>query len=365
MTNLVFRAGQECSVHLGRDSLDRLPTLLPDDCHTVALVADSQVDSYHGDRVAALLSERVQVERFWFPAGEASKTRAGKEELEDKFLARNLDRDCLVIALGGGVTTDLAGFVAGTYRRGLAWIAVPSSLLAMVDASLGGKVGVDTPAGKNMIGMFHSPQVVCIDIDLLTTLPPAELDHGLAEMIKHAVIADPSYLDALLRGAEKIRALDPTVLQDLIWRSVEIKTDIVAQDPREQNLRQVLNLGHTIGHAIEIASGYAVGHGRAVAAGLSVEASIACMAGFLPESERDRIRAALSQLALPLAPPAELSAPVIFEASRADKKGKRAEPRFVLAQAIGQMAKGPEGFGHQVDQALVLAAIEETRSCSV
>lgn len=361
---VAVEAARAYSVHIGEGVLDRLPAELPPGCPAVALVADEQVASLYAPRAEAVLASRVRTERFTFPSGEASKARATKERIEDAMLARGLGRDAALVALGGGVTLDLAGFVASTYQRGIPWIAAPTSLLAMVDASVGGKTGVNTPAGKNMVGTFFQPRAVLADLGCLSTLPRAELDNGLAEMVKHAVIADAAYLGDLIAAAEALRGLDPEAFARPVRRSVEIKAEVVSADPEERDLRQILNYGHTIAHAIESLSGYGTSHGRAVAAGVSVEAGIASSLGLLDPGERDRVRRALAQLELPLAPPPGMGHREILDATRMDKKGRRGRPRYALPEAIGRMARGPEGYGHEVEDAMVLAALEESRQAS-
>jgi 3-dehydroquinate synthetase len=254
-------------------------------------------------------------------------------------------RDSVVIALGGGVTTDLSGFVAATWHRGIPWIALPTSLLAMADAAVGGKTGVDTPAGKNLVGAFHPPVAVLADLSLLATLPPGEVSSGLAEMVKHAIVGDERLLDALVAASGAVRSVRPGVLGPLLLRSVAVKASVVARDPEERDFRQVLNFGHTIGHAIERVSGWAISHGRAVAAGMSVEAGIAVRMDLLTPGERDRIREALRRLGLPAEPPAGLGTDAILAATLADKKTRAGRVRFALPEAVGRMARGPEGFG--------------------
>lgn len=351
-------------VHIGVDVLARLPECLPVGCPAIALIADHQVASLYAGRTDAAAGSRVRKERFTFPAGEASKVRGVKGRIEDEMLERGLGRDAVVVGLGGGVSLDLAGFVASTYHRGMPWIAVPTSLLGMVDASVGGKTGVNTQRGKNLIGAFHQPLAVLADIRFLSSLPPAELDNGLAEMVKHAAIADAGYLEELIASAEHLRALAPDACAAAIRRSVEIKAEVVSADPLETDLRQVLNCGHTIAHAIETVSSHQVSHGRAVAAGLSVEAGMACSLGLLEAEQRDHLRSALARLGLPLAPPAEMDLHALVETTRMDKKGRQGKPRYVLLGALGRMARGPDGYAHEVDDVVVVDALKEARKCS-
>jgi 3-dehydroquinate synthase len=351
--------GRTYSVVVGERAVDRLGRELPDPCAAVALVTDSNLARLHRDRVIDALGAGRTVSAFEFPAGEQHKTRRTKERIEDAMLGEGFGRDCTVVALGGGVTTDIAGFVASTYMRGVPWIALPTSLLAAVDASVGGKTGVDTDLGKNLIGAFHQPRAVLIDLELMQTLPGPEVDNGLTEMLKHAVIADASYLRSLVNEADRLRSLDPAVLEIAIARSIEIKGEVVAADTEERDYRQVLNLGHTIGHAIELVSRYRVSHGGAVAAGLAVECEIAARLGLMPGSARKEVVAALERLGLPVAPPAGTDPGELLQATKRDKKGRAGRPRYALPAGIGEMARGERGFAREVPDDVVLSALEE------
>ena len=239
--------------------------------------------------MASLRAANLQAEAVVVPAGEAAKTLAQAGELYDRLLGARLDRGSVVVALGGGVVTDLAGFVAATYMRGIAWIAVSTTLLGQVDASVGGKTGVDHPRCKNLIGAFHQPAAVLADVSTLATLPEEEFRTGLAEVVKHAVIRDADLFSLLEAQVDRLLARDPQVLEDVVARNVEIKADIVMADPQESGLRRILNYGHTVGHALESVAmasagklgGQAVTHGRAVALGRMAEAHIALKRGLM------------------------------------------------------------------------------------
>ena len=338
---------------------DQVAAHLPERCAAVALIADDNVNRLHGDRVAGIIGRVAPVTRLTFPAGEGHKTRATKELLEDSMLAGGLGRDCAVVALGGGVTSDLAGFAAGTYQRGVPWLVVPTSLLAAVDASLGGKVGVNTEAGKNLVGLLHQPRAVVIDVDLIATLPAPEVDNGLAEMAKHAVIADRSHLHELVAAVVAIKALDPAALRSAIRRSVEIKAAVVGRDTGEQDLRQVLNFGHTIGHGVEAVSGWRIGHGCAVAIGMGVEADISCRLRLMDVAEREIMISAFTDLGLPVGLGEGLDPAALLEATRSDKKGRAGRPRYALPTRIGEMVGGPEGYTREASDEVVLAALKD------
>jgi 3-dehydroquinate synthase len=323
------------------------------------MVSDARVAGLYGDRVtAAVRSTGAQVDLVRFPGGERSKTRETWAALTDALLGHGLGRDGCLIALGGGVTTDLAGFVAATFMRGIPCVQVPTSLLAQIDASIGGKTGVDTPAGKNLVGAFLHPRLVVIDPLVLATLPDAELRSGLAEAVKHAAIADAEYLDLILRDAPRLLEREVHALTRVIVRSVRIKAAVVARDPAELGERATLNFGHTIAHAVERVTAYAVPHGFAVAMGMVVEARLGELMGLTPRGTADRIRAALSALGLPVGLPADLTADAILAAAATDKKARAGRVRFALLAEPGRAARAPHG-GWTFDAApdLVRAAL--------
>ncbi|HET6372645.1 MAG TPA: 3-dehydroquinate synthase, partial [Candidatus Polarisedimenticolia bacterium] len=231
-----------------------------------ALVTDSNVAPLHArPLLAALTAAGLPTMLIEFPAGEGNKTRSTKEAVEDALAAAGVGRDAAVIALGGGVVCDLAGFVAATYHRGIPYVQVPTTLLAMVDASVGGKTGVDTPQGKNLIGAFHQPAAVFIDTEYLATLPGRDYRSGLAEVVKAGAICDADLFELLRREAPRLLARDPSLVPEVIERSCRIKAQVVAADEKEGDLRKILNFGHTIGHALEAVTGFAMTHGEAVA----------------------------------------------------------------------------------------------------
>ena len=237
-----------------------------------ALITDSNVESLYAQPICRLLTEAgFSGEVFAFPAGEKSKTREMKAMLEDRMLQAGFRRDCFVLAVGGGVVSDLAGFLAGTYGRGVPFINYATSLLAAADASVGGKTAVDTPLATNLIGLFYQPKKVYIDIDCWSTLPGREIASGLAETIKHACLADADFFAYLEKHMEEIRAVSPDACEHIARRNCEIKYRVVMKDERESGLREVLNLGHTVGRAIETLSGYRLLHGEAVSIGLVKE----------------------------------------------------------------------------------------------
>lgn len=324
------------------------------------VITDNNVAPLHGNRVVSSLRavcERVDL--LAFPAGEAHKTRAQWAELTDLLLECGVGRDGCIVALGGGVTGDLAGFVAATYMRGIRCVQLPSTLLAMIDASIGGKTAVDTPVGKNLVGAFLHPRLVVIDPLLLGTLPDRELRAGLAEAVKHGAIADRRYLESIRDGAAALLARRPSALASLIHRSVVIKAGVVARDPSEQGERASLNFGHTIGHALERVSGYALPHGFAVATGMIVEAELGELLGVTDSGTAALLRAALRPLGLPTALPSGTVCDDVIAAAATDKKAREQRTRFALIRRLGEIARDAEGgWTVAVDLPLITRALE-------
>lgn len=327
-----------------------LDKILPRYCPAAgyALISDSHVGKLYGETIAEQLSGAGrQVELFTFPAGEWNKSRDTWASLSDRMLAAHLGRDCAVIALGGGVVNDVGGFVAATYLRGVPLVQVPTTLLAMIDSSIGGKTGVDVPAGKNLLGAFHQPSVVIADPELLGSLSSVQLAAGLAEAVKHGVIADADYFAFLEGEYAAIFAKHAPALERVVRRSVEIKAAVVAEDEREMGRRAILNFGHTIGHAIEATSKYEVLHGEAVAIGMVYEGRLAESLGIASPGVAQRIQGVLERLHLPVERPDGSHVEDLIAAMRSDKKVRNGEIRLALPRAIG-MAHGDDGAGWTV-----------------
>ena len=328
----------------------QLDTILREYCPAAAyaVISDSHVGKLFGeDMVKRLSALGSRAELLTFPAGEWNKTRETWASLSDRMLAAQFGRDSAVIALGGGVVNDVAGFVAATYLRGVPLVQVPTSLLAMIDSSIGGKTGVDVPAGKNLLGAFHQPRVVAADPDLLGSLSSVQLAAGLAEAVKHGVIADAAYFAFLEAEYAAIFAKHAPALERLVRRSVEIKAAVVAQDEREQGRRAILNFGHTVGHAIEATSKYEVLHGEAVAIGMVYEGRLAESLGIAAAGTARRITSVLERLHLPTERPDGSQVDDLLTAMRADKKVRAGQIRLALPSAIGT-AHGSDGEGWTV-----------------
>lgn len=341
-------AAGACPIHLGRGALAHLPALLGAHLpgRRAVVIADA--------RVAAHVPVPLEAPCLTFPPGEASKTRDAWADLTDRLLAMGLGRDGAVVALGGGVTGDLAGFVAATYLRGIPVVQVPTSLLAMVDAAIGGKTGVDVPAGKNLVGAFHPPAFVLIDPAVLASLPPREFRGGLAEVVKHALVADPDHFAWLEANPASLMAAEPATVDHLVDASVGIKVAVVAADERETGRRAILNAGHTVAHALEHATGYALHHGEAVAIGLVVETRLGEHLGHTAAGTSTRVAALLSALELPTALPAGLAADALLDAMRHDKKNRGGSLHVSLPRGIGE---APAPWTTAVTPAQVRAAL--------
>jgi 3-dehydroquinate synthase len=319
--------------------------------HRYAIITDSNVGPLYAKKVGDQL-EKGSVAILTIPAGESNKTRENWARLTDQMLTKRYGRDSAVIAVGGGVVGDLAGFVAATYMRGIPVVQVPTTLVAMVDASIGGKTGVDTPAGKNLVGAFHPPAAVLADPQVLATLPLREMRAGFAEIVKHGVIADEPYLRLVAISASEVLSGTTGSTSDrmlsLIVRSMEIKADIVSRDEREEGLRKTLNFGHTIGHAVELVSGYSLLHGEAVAIGMALESRLAEMIGVAQTGTAATITKVLQSSGLPTDLPPGIEPDAVIVAMRSDKKGVSGKTRVALPLRIGAMAGAEAGWTVQV-----------------
>jgi 3-dehydroquinate synthase len=301
----------------------------------VLLVSNTTVGPLYSDRLAAALAPRrcIEVE---LPDGESHKTLANVSRLLDVLIANRFARDACVVALGGGVVGDMAGFAAACYQRGIDFVQVPTTLLSQVDSSVGGKTGVNHPGGKNLIGAFHQPIAVFTDTDTLNTLPDRELRAGLAEVIKYGLIVDRRFFDWLEAHASALLAREPDALAHAIKRSCEIKAEIVGRDEREQGERALLNLGHTFGHAIESATNYTSWlHGEAVGAGMLLAADMSKRLGWMDAADVERVENILRRFGLPV-DVSTLSAGALAEKMKIDKKVAAGRIRLVLLKAIGK-----------------------------
>jgi shikimate kinase / 3-dehydroquinate synthase len=315
--------------------LDRLGELLASESITHLLViTDKNVAEHHSARVLdSLKCANFDPKLVILPAGESSKTLVTVSRLWQEMLQAGLDRKSTVIALGGGVVGDLTGFAASTFMRGIDWVSVPTTLLSMVDASLGGKTGFDLPEGKNLIGSFHAPRLVLSDPRVLGTLPEAELRAGFAEVVKHGIVADPELFDSCALGLTRVKETLPHIVR----AAAAVKIKIIEADPYERGQRTALNLGHTIGHAVELVSRYGIRHGEAVAMGLVAEARLAERLAVAKDGLSKQIAEVLESLGLPIHIPVELPRHELVRAMSVDKKKAAGIVRFALPAKIGRV----------------------------
>jgi 3-dehydroquinate synthase len=302
----------------------------------VAVVTNTVVAPLYLDKLVRLLSDAgKQVTTVVLPDGEEEKNWASLMRIFDVLLAEKCDRKTTLVALGGGVIGDLTGFAAASYMRGVPFVQVPTTLLAQVDSSVGGKTGINHPLGKNMIGAFYQPQAVIADTTTLNTLPPRELSAGLAEVIKHGAIIDAQFFDWIEANIGKLVAKDPSALAYAIQRSCEIKADVVRQDEREGGLRAILNFGHTFGHAIESGLGYGEWlHGEAVGCGMVMAADLSQRLGFIDEATKSRVTALVKAAGLPTVAP-DLGSERWVELMQVDKKNEGGQIKFILLKPLG------------------------------
>lgn len=308
----------------------QVPNLTHFPIQSPIIVTDENVAKFHLEKINNFLPDAKSVV---IPAGEEHKNLETISRLWKAFLVNGLDRRSTVIALGGGVIGDMTGFAASTYMRGIDWIAIPTTLLSMVDASLGGKTGFDLPEGKNLIGSFHPPKLVLADPSLLHTLPERELRSGMAEVVKHGVISDPELFAMCNRGMDWVKSN----LEDVVKRAMAVKIKIIEADPYEKGFRAALNLGHTVGHAVELVSKFNLRHGEAIAIGTVVEARYAARVGLAGQSTVEAIESTLSKLGLPTQIPDGMSRDEIIRSMRVDKKKNAKSIRFALPVEIGKV----------------------------
>ncbi|MBW2501843.1 MAG: 3-dehydroquinate synthase [Deltaproteobacteria bacterium] len=303
-----------------------------------AVIADDRVAALFGERIlASLHKEGLQAEIITFEAGENSKNLNTIAALASSLARMGFDRKDGLIALGGGVTGDITGFLAACYMRSIPFAGVPTTLLAQVDSSVGGKTGVDIPEGKNLVGAFYQPRAVFIDSVVLKQLPRKELLNGLAEVIKYGVIYDRDFFRFLEMSRREILALDLRILDDVIARCCRIKAAVVEADEKEADLRRILNFGHTIGHAVEAVSGYEMAHGSAVAIGMAAAAELAVLKGLMDTREKERLVGLIQDFGLPVSIPPEYDRTRIREFLQADKKTVGGRVFFVLPTSIGRV----------------------------
>ncbi len=312
-----------------REDLDNLQ-------RKVCIVTDSHVAALYLDEIASICGDLFsKVISFVFPAGEASKNMDTVQKLYLSLIENHFDRGDLLIALGGGVVGDLTGFAAATYLRGIDFLQIPTTLLAQVDSSIGGKTGVDFQQYKNMVGAFHMPRMVYMNTATLNTLPAEQFSSGMAEIIKHGLIRDEAYYRWISDHREGICGLDPELLEKMIYRSCQIKGSVVEEDPKEKGVRAHLNFGHTVGHAVEKLSDFRLSHGYSVALGMKAAAYLSKKLGYLSGEDISEMLSVFASFGLPVSLPLEEDSREILQATKSDKKMAGKQIKFIILTAVG------------------------------
>jgi 3-dehydroquinate synthase len=305
----------------------------------IVLVTDETVGKLYAEVFIANLQKKdLTIDEIRFLPGEKQKSLETASKIWEFFTQSGVERKSLIIALGGGVVGDLAGFAAATYLRGVPWLNLPTSLLAMVDSSLGGKTGINLAAGKNLVGSFYAPEAVLADLDTLGTLPDVEMNNGLAEVVKHGVIADPTLFEICEQG----ELISGKRLNEMVRRAMAVKIKIIQLDPYEGGIRESLNFGHTVGHAVEMASNFAIRHGEAISIGMVAETRISEELGLSNAGLAQRLSRTLSRIGLPVEIPPSLDRAMLLDTMQFDKKRLSGVLRFSLPISIGQVKNGIE-----------------------
>ena len=354
---------KDYNILLGSSVLTELPDYIKNNHGNkkIVIITDDNIKKLYGGEIIKLLKE-FSPYLISVQPGEASKSRETKQKIEDDLLDRKYSRDTLIIALGGGVMGDLAGFIASTFERGIQIVQVPTTLLAMVDSSIGGKTGINTKHGKNLIGTIYQPDAVFADLNFLNNLPEDEFLNGLAEIIKAAIVLDADILEFIEKNCEKILAKEEEILSHLIKRSIELKKDTVEKDEKEQGLRQTLNFGHTVGHAVEAYSDFNLKHGFCVSIGMAVESKIAFLLGELNEKEEQRIISILNKFSLPVKINKEVENKKLLDFMVSDKKARNQKPRFVILKDIGKIKQENNDFSFEIDDETIKKAIDACKN---
>lgn len=349
--------GYELSKHLVED----LERGLIGKCKKYAIITDSNVLNLYAKPIYdKLIHAGYSADIFVFPAGEKSKTRETKEMIEDAMLEKEYRRDCCIIAVGGGVVSDLAGFIAGTYGRGVPFINYATTLLAAEDASVGGKTAVDTPLATNLIGLFNQPKKVYIDIDCWKTLPVRQVRSGLAETIKHACLASMDMFQFLEENLDDVFGFQKFACEYITENNCQIKYNVVMKDEKESGLREILNLGHTVGRAIETVSDYKLLHGEALAIGMAAEVQLSARLGYMSEEEAQRVINLLERAGLSTTIPEGIDREELVHKLYTDKKVRDGKLRFVLQKGIGDVMEfAPGVYARPIEEELAREIIME------
>ena len=358
MMKIPAREPVSYSINIGFDLLSRPEEWLPQDSHTkkLVIITDDNINPIYGKKLAHTLNNYKPLLLSFLP-GEKSKNYQTKQLLEEQMMEHHCNRDTLILSLGGGVVGDLAGFIASTYMRGIPYIQIPTTLLAMVDSSVGGKTGINSDQGKNLIGAFWQPSCVVADLHCLMTLSPVHIINGLIEAIKVFMTNDLDHLNYVINHVNDIQHKDISILKKIVEEAIKIKVDVVSQDERESGQRMVLNFGHTIGHALEKVTDYKMLHGYAVALGILVEAKISQLSGFLSSEEYHIIRSLFLKLNILGSQLKNMNFNDIILATKSDKKTKSGNVRYILLKKLGEVYKDNTVFAHPVSDEMVNNAL--------
>lgn len=357
--NLDRKCSLSYDIRIGKDILDRITLLIAKNhkAGRYAVITDDCVGGLYGKKFLAALKEMgLNAFLIDFPAGESSKNIKTVTDIAGKLMEFGADRETCLIALGGGVVGDVAGFVASIFMRGVPYIQIPTTLVAQVDSSIGGKTGVDLSQGKNLLGTFYQPSAVFANLSFLDTLPEKEFNNGLAEIIKYGIIDDEKMFRALEDNIDAVKSKDSKLMSGLVENCCQIKKSVVEIDEKEHGLRRILNYGHTIGHSLEAISRYSITHGEGVALGMIAAAHISEKMGYLKNNESERIEALIRQAGLPVRIPKSLSGEKIIAQLKMDKKKKGDVIHFVLLKKIGM----PFINGY-IEQSLIASVLEEMK----
>lgn len=359
--NISFeRSRDKCTITIQNGIISRLASRreIFGTASSICVITDDIVASLYANRVKNELSKFASTSIVVFAHGERSKSLKTTSAVASRMSDLGLDRKSIVVALGGGVVGDLAGLVSSIYKRGIAYVQIPTTLLAQVDSSIGGKTGVDTDWGKNQLGTFYQPKAIFIDPGTLDTLPHSEVINGLGEMVKSGIISDARLFESI----ERLNSFKIDKLKNLIPQTCLVKTKVVEKDERENNLRSILNYGHTIGHAIEASSNYKMNHGKCVILGMLAEGWIGNKLGVFTESEHERQRKLLRKIIRAFRLRAEIDSDEILRFAKLDKKSTTSSINIVLPERIGKMHLRNKSFLHHVSRRLILESLDFVRS---
>ncbi len=349
-------------VHIGKELLYSLETLnqfrqFPG---RIAVITDTHVKTLIAEKwISFLKHHKIDAHLFSFSAGEESKNRHTKERIEDEMFQERFGRDTLLVAMGGGVVTDLAGFLSSTFARGIPLVLIPTTLMGMVDAAIGGKTAVNTPFGKNLIGTLYPPQSIILDTSTLSTLPERQWRNGMAEIIKYGLISSPPLFHKLLNENKQWNTRDPEWINEIIYDSFLIKKHVIETDFQESGYRRILNFGHTIAHALETIENYRIPHGEAVAVGMLIEGIISHRMGLLQQEDLEKIKEVLTLYEFPLKISPHVNLERLVARMNVDKKSQSTHPRFVLLKTIGEVVSFDGAYCGEVPECLLEEVLTE------